>query len=268
MATDALSGNYDYSSLVRELKNEGVTAANLTGALNQIADDNNISDIKNIDGSEEITINSSVFDQYASETNSTVPMAVPTGTDEVLSAYMIDYELEDGSTNVQLPPIYSDDDYEVVDYEDYYNFGSGDEGELPDPSIDPDSYAQQYADENGITLEEAKEYLASLYGDPENNAENSDIQIDFETFKKDYASQFVTNTLLNDDDYLENIFNTFDADSNEYLDAQELSAAYYSAAAAQQKDVNTSTDVSTGGEDLLEGAMDMDMSGDSFNPQG
>ena len=39
-------------------------------------------------------------------------------------------------------------------------------GPLP-PGGDPDAFAQKYADEHGITLEEAKEELRSKYGDPQ-----------------------------------------------------------------------------------------------------
>ncbi len=51
-------------------------------------------------------------------------------------------------------------------------FGSGMQGPTkagdPDPKQDdPDVAAQKYADENGISLEEAKEKLKELYGDPE-----------------------------------------------------------------------------------------------------
>lgn len=38
--------------------------------------------------------------------------------------------------------------------------------ERPDQGVDPDTYAQQYADENGITLDEAKAELSAKYGDP------------------------------------------------------------------------------------------------------
>ena len=38
---------------------------------------------------------------------------------------------------------------------------------LPDQSIDPDVYAQQYADEHGISLEEAKTELKANFGDPQ-----------------------------------------------------------------------------------------------------
>ena len=35
------------------------------------------------------------------------------------------------------------------------------------PEGDPDAYAQKYADEHGITVEEAKKELRSKYGDPQ-----------------------------------------------------------------------------------------------------
>lgn len=37
----------------------------------------------------------------------------------------------------------------------------------PTPGVDPDTYAQKYANEHGITLEEAKTELRAKYGDPQ-----------------------------------------------------------------------------------------------------
>lgn len=42
----------------------------------------------------------------------------------------------------------------------------------PDPGIDPEAYAQQYADEKGITLEEAKAELSAQHGEPVQPDEN------------------------------------------------------------------------------------------------
>jgi hypothetical protein len=44
------------------------------------------------------------------------------------------------------------------------NFGSSPN---PPQGIDPDAYAQQYATENGISLEEAKQRLKAKFGDPQ-----------------------------------------------------------------------------------------------------
>ena len=38
--------------------------------------------------------------------------------------------------------------------------------QLPPRNIDPDTYAQQYANQNGISLEEAKSQLRATHGDP------------------------------------------------------------------------------------------------------
>ncbi|MBQ9245806.1 hypothetical protein IJ182_06025 [bacterium] len=39
--------------------------------------------------------------------------------------------------------------------------------DMPDPGINPDTYAQQYATKHGITLDEAKAELKAKYGDPQ-----------------------------------------------------------------------------------------------------
>lgn len=39
----------------------------------------------------------------------------------------------------------------------------------------PDEYAKTYAEQNGITLAEAKEELKAKYGDPKQNADNASI---------------------------------------------------------------------------------------------
>jgi hypothetical protein len=48
-------------------------------------------------------------------------------------------------------------------------FQVGSLGGSPNPpqGIDPDTYAQQYATENGISLEEAKQQLKAKFGDPQ-----------------------------------------------------------------------------------------------------
>ncbi|MBQ2644009.1 hypothetical protein IJG14_00370 [bacterium] len=40
-------------------------------------------------------------------------------------------------------------------------------GQQNNQDMDPDAYAQQYAEENGISLEEAKAQLRAKYGDPQ-----------------------------------------------------------------------------------------------------
>lgn len=42
----------------------------------------------------------------------------------------------------------------------------GANGQLPPKDMDPDAYAQQYAKENGISVEEAKAQLKAKFGDP------------------------------------------------------------------------------------------------------
>ena len=43
--------------------------------------------------------------------------------------------------------------------------------------VDPNSYAQEYANKNGMTLEEAKAELKSKYGDPQKPEERNDVDI-------------------------------------------------------------------------------------------
>lgn len=47
-----------------------------------------------------------------------------------------------------------------------------------DIGMDPDVFAQQYADENGITLDEAKAKLEELYGKPEEMSRADDMEFD------------------------------------------------------------------------------------------
>ncbi len=57
--------------------------------------------------------------------------------------------------------------------------------------VDPDTYAQEYADANGITLDEAKSTLKSLHGEPDYD-KNSDMipsQADPDTYAQEYADK-------------------------------------------------------------------------------
>ena len=65
----------------------------------------------------------------------------------------------------------------------------------PDPGVDPDTYAQTYADENGITLDEAKAQLKEKYGDPvkpDQEDETYDVEfgIDFDVDPDTYAQSY------------------------------------------------------------------------------
>ena len=50
-----------------------------------------------------------------------------------------------------------------MQFDGIQGFGGGG----PVPGMDPNAYAQRYADENGITLEEAKAQLRAKHGDPQ-----------------------------------------------------------------------------------------------------
>ena len=60
-------------------------------------------------------------------------------------------------------------------------------GDIPAFGMDPDAYAQQYADENGITLDEAKALLKEEFGDPAEMEFDKDIDPDY--YVKLYAEE-------------------------------------------------------------------------------
>ena len=68
-----------------------------------------------------------------------------------------------------------DEDAELVDWAEDDNTTA-----LPNTNgKTPDAYAQEYADANNMTLDEAKELLKSLYGDPVLNNSNNEVPDDF-----------------------------------------------------------------------------------------
>ena len=116
--TADLSGKFDYNSLVMMLRNKGVANKDLASATRKIGADNNIDDIKELDKSKDITIDSSIFNNI-NETNATNPFSEKSES-ELLKSYGINPE--EKLTN--LPEIYNDSEYEIADYDDYYGFGS------------------------------------------------------------------------------------------------------------------------------------------------
>lgn len=60
-------------------------------------------------------------------------------------------------------------------------------GDIATFGIDPDAYAQQYADANGLTLEEAKTELKEKYGEPQEMEFDKDIDPDY--YVKLYAEE-------------------------------------------------------------------------------
>ncbi len=86
-----------------------------------------------------------------------------------------------GQANAMMPPIFQN----IMNFfnggnkenneqwgELEFNVGKADKNEgtnaqQPSQNQDPDAYAQQYAEENGISLEEAKAQLKAKYGDPQ-----------------------------------------------------------------------------------------------------
>lgn len=225
---EGLSGKFDFSSLKNTLKQEGVKTSQMNSALNRIAFENNVDNIEELDKSQEIQISQSIFESYAI---GQAASALQPNKDELLMPYLANSSaiVENDDTN-NLPEIYNDDDYEVVDYDDFYSFSS----------------------EN-----DKKE------------AKSDSNKIDFGTFKDKYANSFATQTPLNSDFALQQLFQKADINSDELLDKNELMSALYNPVFNQQKYTEGADNIQTEGQDPFSlGMMDMDMSNDSFNPQG
>ena len=124
--------------------------------------------------------------QYASQNNISVDKAkeelsskygAPKAPDESIFTFNNISSISDDSFNF--------DDLEGLDIEDNSNFSFSEffsglfglfkgDNESANDSMkdqDPDAYAQQYATENDISVEEAKEELKKKFGDPEKRAE-------------------------------------------------------------------------------------------------
>lgn len=235
MSTERLTGNFSYYTLKQAVKKKGVKDADLSAALSRIANANNIDDIKNLDGSEKISINTSVFEQYISNN-----AANPVNQEEPLAAYNKNSSLLNPDTDINtLPGIYNDDDYDVVDYDEFYGF----ESEDVDEDIDNADNAE------------------------EENKPKDNIKLDFDDFKDNFEDLFEKEikTSKNKDKALENIFNKFDKNSDSYLDGKELEGAKL--LNPYLKNQNSQDMSSIEGEDGISLTMQMDMSGNSFDPQ-
>ena len=88
--TADLSGKFDYNSLVMMLRNKGVANKDLASATRKIGADNNIDDIKELDKSKDITIDSSIFNNI-NETSATNPFSEKSES-ELLKSYGINPE--------------------------------------------------------------------------------------------------------------------------------------------------------------------------------
>lgn len=254
--TADMSGKFDYIGLRRTLKEKGVGAKDLSSALKQVGRDNDIDNIRELDKSEEITIAQSIFNDALStqSTNLYASDGISAVSSEVMFPYIKKDEalksrriIGDGDSVMDLPEIYNDDEYDVVEYDEFYGFNDNNETnqaeEAPEGAEENDGTTQQ--DENGLSFEAFKEQ----YGE---NIAATNV----------FASESEKNEAL------KKIFNMFDTNSNEFLEQSELTGAFYNSTVNQNKDIENDT-VPTEGDELLgNGMMDMDMSNDSFNPQG
>ncbi len=233
MSTEGLFGNFTFTTLRNVLKEKGVQDKDMSAALNEIAEKNNIDDIRNLDGNERIKIDGSIFNFTQGVDN---PYA--SNDNDVLKSVDKDFEeamFSPGKNgeNITLPEIYNDDDYEVVDYDDYYSFGGA------DTETDTDN---------------------------SNNNKDDKKRLNFNDFKERYeeANKDEAGTTINYKK-LKEMFDKIDKNSDSYLDKKEIKDAKVSFL-TQKKDKEDTNPME--GEDLL-GAnmMEMDMSGNAFNPQ-
>lgn len=242
-----LTGKFNYSSLIRTLKDNGVQ--NATVAAKRVGRDNDIDNIKEIDGSEEIKIAQSIFDN-AQTVEATNPFELQNQAaifpfdnayTEKLNAGKI---MSDGDSVMQLPEIYNDDEYEVADYEDYYNFGDVaqnpiTEGDVPEsfhPADEIDDVKIKNmpyvpGEDDNVTVRE----LPGTFG------QENDVKL----------------RLLNSD---------YNKDTNDYKNDAELASGLYSAPITQKKDAESTDAAQSENEDVIkDDMMDMDMQNDSFN---
>jgi len=234
--TDAISGKFDYASLKRTLKKEGVQGKDMQSALRQVAADNHIDNIKDLDKTKEITIDKSVFSSNESATDPfNIGQIQPFGN---LFSFNKDAEIQPAVMNIaikgdydvkNMPEVFNADDYEVVDYDDFYTFGAASN------------------DEND---EEASK---------DGKKSSNDLFIKASELQP-YA---ITNPI--------NMFTQTPDMFNKLPDALKMNPQILMTDAMfgtpSQSDKNYSTDANTDREDLLEGAMSMefDMSNDAFN---
>ncbi len=234
--TSEMSGKFDYSGLRSALKDNGVKTQFLNSAIRRVAKENGIDTPEQIDKSQQIKVSKSIFEIYADKP-----------AEETLAPYTeIDGIIESDKPE-KLPEIFNDDDYEVAEYDDYYNFQT--------PTI---------AATNPIEHKE-----------PSKAKNDKNSSLNFEQFKDKYGSTFSDNSTGNtdnQDEFLKQIFNLADVNSNQLLDKSELSGAFYAAQMLKGQGNNfefrpkepTEEDLDPFNSDMIQ----TEMSGDSFNPQG
>ncbi len=240
-----LTGKFNYSSLIRTLKDNGVQAVTL--AAKRVGRDNDIENIKELDKSQEITIAQSIFNNAY-----TIDATNPFEAQNTDAAFPLDNSyleklnagkiMSDGDSVMKLPEIYNDDEYEVADYDDYYTFGQNDETKgvsIPENQqmSDKTDYANYKTLPHIIGEESENEYHALPY--------TTGIE-------GNYSEQ-----LLNND---------FNKDVTDYMDDAEMASGLYKAPISQKKDAETLNVATSENEDVInEDALDMDMQNDSFS---
>ncbi len=221
--TSDLTGKFDYSNLKQTLKENGVKTFDIAAALKQIAKENNIdlSELQNLDGTKDVSVDSSIFAQYA-------PSLQGADEAEADEATLLPYTAKALDDTDEAPEIYNDDDYEVADYDDFYNFEGTAPKEETKEGLDFKGFKTQYQDSFVATNTIADEG------------------------KKEEA--------------LKNFFAKLDTNSDELLQQSELSGSYFASLFGHQKYTDTEINSSDEEDFLGNGMMDMDMSNDSFNP--
>ena len=240
-----LTGKFNYSSLIRTLKDNGVQ--NATIAAKRVGRDNDIDNIKELDKNQEITIAQSIFDN-AYTVDATNPFEVQNQTamfpfdssyNEKLNAGKI---MTDGDSVMKLPEIYNDDEYEVADYDDYYTFGQT--AEIQNATA-PASFHP--ADEvNDVKIKN----LPYIMG------EEGEVTV----------NEFPATPEQQEEVSLNLLGSEYNKDANDYKNDAELASGLYSAPIAQRKDTeSTDVPVPENEDAIKDDMMDMDMQNDSFS---
>lgn len=232
MSTEGLFGNFTFNSLRSILKEKGIKEKDMSSALNKIAEKNNVDDVLNLNGAKKIEIDESIFNIFNFTPSVENPYSV-NNNNEVLKFLDKDFEeamfspLQDGE-RFTLPEVYNDDDYEVVDYDDFYSFKDTDK--------------------------------------ETDNKEQEEEKLDFSAFKEKYEEANKNKAATNiNDKKLKEMFDKIDKNSDSYLDKDELKDAKMSFLTQKKDNENTNP---LEGEDLLGAyTMESDMSGNAFNPQ-
>lgn len=274
------SDKFTYDSLRNALKQKGIQDSKLMSALSQIADKNDVDNIRDLDGEQNINVDASIFKTFA-------PLNVNSQQDKdenLLKSYdEVFANIQDDNVD-KLPPVFDADDYDVVDYDDYYAFANPAAQNMPQNPPMPNPAMQNMTNPMDMQNMQNPAMMnmlnpADAFGDAnsdsnnqndnQNSQNNNNSKMDFETFKKEFKElPRSKQNISNDENKLQQLFNRFDTNSDSYLDKSEQDAARMAFQGPKQESMNTNS-FSMEGDDFLKAGMQMqmDMSGDSFNPQ-